>query len=252
VLASASKPQSALYLHFLLMFFALPSMALAAMIAERRRAEELLRATRNRLIHEQEQERHRIARELHDDLAQQLTLLGIELDHLGAGSDPSLKLRLRELHDQLVGLSNATRDLSHELHPFALEYLGLVAALRSMCRRLAIQSKLKVMFHEENVPSHLDAKVSLCLYRVAKEALESITKRSKASAVTVELKVVWGQAWLLIFDDELDLNAERLYREDVRLAGARERLMELNGTFKIIAAPEKGTTIEASVPLPAA
>jgi signal transduction histidine kinase len=234
------------------MLFALPSMALAAMIAERRRADELLRATRNRLIHEQEQERHRIARELHDDLAQQLTLLGLELEHLVAGSDPSLKLRLHELHEQLVGLSNTTRDLSHELHPFALEYLGLVAALRNMCRRMSMQGKLPVMFREENVPSHLDANVSLCLYRVAQEALESIAKRHKASAVKVELKVIWGQAWLLIFDDELDLNAERLYREDVRLAGARERLMGLNGTFKIIAEPEKGTTIEASVPLPAA
>ena len=252
VLISASKPQSALYLHILLMLFALPSMALAAMIAERRRTDELLRATRNRLIHEQEQERHRIARELHDDLAQQLTLLGLELDHLMAGSDPLLKLRLHELHDQLVGLSNATRDLSHELHPFALEYLGLVAAVRNMCRRMSLQSKLQVMFREENVPPHLDANVSLCLYRVAQETLESIAKRHKANAVKVELKVVWGQAWLLIFDDELDLNAERLYREDVRLAGARERLIGLNGTFKIIAEPEKGTTIEASVPLPAA
>jgi signal transduction histidine kinase len=252
VLISSSKPQTALYLNILLMLFALPSMALAAMIAERRRADELLRATRNRLIHEQEQERHRIARELHDDLAQQLTLLGLELEHLVAGSDPSLKLRLHELHDQLVGLSNTTRDLSHELHPFALEYLGLVAALRNMCRRMSMQGKLPVMFREENVPSHLDANVSLCLYRVAQEALESIAKRHKASAVKVELKVIWGQAWLLIFDDELDLNAERLYREDVRLAGARERLMGLNGTFKIIAEPEKGTTIEASVPLPAA
>lgn len=252
VLTSASKPQSALYLHILLMLFALPSMALAAMIAERRRAEELLRATRDRLIHEQEEERHRIARELHDDLAQQLTLLGIELDQLGAGSDSSLKFRLHELHDQLVGLSNATRDLSHELHPFALEYLGLVSALRNMCRRMALQSKVQVMFREENVPPHLDANVSRCLYRVAQETLESIARRSKASAIRVELKVVWGQAWLLISDDELELNAERLYREDVRLAGARERLMGLNGTFKIIAEPEKGTTIEASVPLPAA
>jgi signal transduction histidine kinase len=250
VLTLASRPQSVLYLHILLTLFALPSMVLAAVMAERRRAEELLRLTRTRLLHEQEQERHRIARELHDDLAQQLTLLGLELDHLRSGSDSSLRLRLQELRDQMVGLSNATRDLSHELHPFAVEYLGLVAALKNLCRRLAIHGKLKITFREENVPSHLDSGVSLCLYRVAQETLDSIAKRRKARAVTVELKVVWGQAWLLIFDDEVNLNAERLYREDIKLAGARERLMGFNGTFKIITEPETGTTIEASVPLP--
>jgi signal transduction histidine kinase len=250
LVTSGSAVESVLDLHILLTLFALPSMALTAVIAERRRAEELLQGTRNKLIHEQEQERHRIARELHDDLAQQLTLLGIELDQLRTGLDPSLRLRLQGLHDQLVGISNATRDLSHQLHPFALEYLGLVAALRTLCRRVGVHNKLEVNFNEVNVPPRLDAEISLCLYRVAQEVLQSITKRSKARAVTVELKVVWGQAWLLIVDDEVDLSPERLQSGSNSLASARERLMGLNGTLKILSEPRKGTTIEASVPLP--
>lgn len=249
-LTSGPSAESVLYLHILLTLFALPSMALAAVLAERQRTEELLRTTRSKLIHEQEQERHRIARELHDDLAQQLTLLGIELNQLRSGLDPSLKLRIQGLHDQLVGISNATRDLSHELHPFALEYLGLVAALRTLCRRVGVLHNLKVTFHEINVPPRLDARISLCLYRVAQEALQNITERSKAHAVTVELKVVWGQAWLLIMDDEVDLNPERIYGGAIGLASARERLLGLNGTFKIVSEPQRGTTIEASVPLP--
>ena len=100
------------------------------------------------------------------------------------------------------------------------------------------------------MPARLDARVSLCLYRVAQEALQSITKRSKARAVKVELKVVWGQAWLLIVDDEVDLSPERMQSGSTSLAGARERLMGLNGTLKILSEPQKGTTIEASVPLP--
>lgn len=249
-LPSASTPESVLYLHVLLTLFALPSMALAAVLAERRRSEELLQGTRNKLIHEQEQERHRIARELHDDLAQQLTLLGLELDQFRTGLDPSLKLRLQGLHDQLVGISNATRDLSHELHPFALEYLGLVAALRTLCRRVGVHNNLKVTFREQNVPPRLDASVSLCLYRVTQEALQNITTQSKAHAVNVELKVVWGQAWLVIVDDGLGLSPEQLYSGSVGLASARERLMGLNGTLKIMSEPQKGTKIEASVPLP--
>ena len=242
--------ESVLYLHILLTLFALPSMALSAVLAERRCAEDLLRATRSKLIHEQEQERHRIARELHDDLAQQLMLLGIELNQLRDALHPSLKLRLQGLHDQLVSISNATRDLSHELHPFALEYLGLVAALRTLCRRVGIHHNLKVTFHEINVPPRMDARISLCLYRVAQEALQNIAERSKAHSVTVELKVVWGQAWLLIYGDEVDLSPERTYGGGIGLAGARERLLGLNGTLKIVSEPQKGTTIEASVPLP--
>jgi signal transduction histidine kinase len=250
LITSGPTRESVLYLHILLTLFALPSMALSAVLAERRRTEELLRTTQSKLIHEQEQERHRIARELHDDLAQQLTLLGIELNQLRSGLDPSLKLRIQGLHDQLVGISNATRDLSHELHPFALEYLGLVAALRTLCRRVGIHHNMKVTFHEINVPPRLDARISLCLYRVAQEALQNITERSKAHAVTVELKVVWGQAWLLIYGDEVDFNPERIYSGGIGLASARERLLGLNGTFKIVSEPQKGTTIEASVPLP--
>jgi signal transduction histidine kinase len=250
LLPSASTPESVLYLHILLTLFALPSMVLAAVIAERRRAEELLQATRNKLIQEQEQERHRIARELHDDLAQQLTLLGLELNQLRTGLAPSLKLRLQGLHDQLVGISNATRDLSHELHPFALEYLGLVAALRTLCRRVGVHNNLNVTFSEQNVPARLDASVSLCLYRVTQEALQNISAQSKARAVKVELKVVWGQAWLLIADDGLGVSPEQMCSGSVGLAGARERLMGLNGTLKIMSEPQKGTTIEASVPLP--
>jgi two-component system sensor histidine kinase UhpB len=250
LVSSASTAESVFYLHILLTLFALPSMALAAVIAERRRAEELLQGNRNKLIHWQEQERLRIARELHDDLAQQLTLLGLELGQLRTGLDPSLKSRLQGLHDQLVDISNATRDLSHELHPFALEYLGLVAALRNLCRRVSMHNNLTVTFREQNVPQRLDASVSLCLYRVTQEALQNITTQSKAHAVNVELKVVWGQAWLLIADDGLGLSPEQMYSGNIGLASARERLMGLNGTLKIMSEPEKGTTIEASVPLP--
>jgi signal transduction histidine kinase len=222
-------------------------MILAAVISDRRRAEVVLKNTRNSLIHEQEQERYRIARELHDDLAQRLTMLGLEFDRFGTESDPSMKERVQLLRDQLRGISTATRDLSHQLHPFVLEYLGLVAALRTLCRNA--NGKLKVTFIEENVPPQLDPGISLCLYRVAQEALQNAADRDVARAVMVKLKLEKENASLMIFEDGISLNPEQLYSGNTGLASARERLLAMDGTFIVSSTPQTGTKIEASVPL---
>jgi signal transduction histidine kinase len=248
--STTSAAENVLYLNILLTLFAVPSMMLAAVIADRRRAEGLLKNTRNKLIHEQEQERYRLARELHDDLAQRLILLGLELDQIGTELDPSMRARVQMLHDQLASISNATRDLSHELHPFVLEYIGLVAALRTLCRRASAHGKLRVTFNEQNVPPRLDAGISHCLYRVAQEALQNVTNRDKARAVTVELKVEKGYARLLIFDDGIGLSSEQLYSGSTGLASARERLLDMDGTFNVTSTPQVGSRIEASLPLP--
>jgi integral membrane sensor domain MASE1 len=118
LLAAASPAEEVMYLNVLLFSFALPSMVLAAVLAERKRTEVSLKNTRKRLMHEQEQERYRVARELHDDLAQRLILLGLELDQIGTELHPALRQRVQMLHDRLAGVSHATRDLSHEMHPF--------------------------------------------------------------------------------------------------------------------------------------
>jgi signal transduction histidine kinase len=242
-----SPADNVLYLNTLLILFALPSMILAGVISDRRRAEVFLKNTRNNLIHEQEQERYRIARELHDNLAQRLTMLGLDFDRVKTELDPSMKSRVEPLHDQLRGISTATRDLSHQLHPFVLEYLGLVAALRTLCRNA--QGKLKVTFIEENVPPQLDPGISLCLYRVAQEALQNAADRDAARAVTVKLKLENESASLLIFDDGISLNREQLYSGNTGLASARERLLAMNGTFVVSSTPQTGTKIEASIPL---
>ena len=244
--------ENILYLNILLTLFALPSIVLATVIADRRQAEGLLKNTRNTLIHEQEQERYRIARELHGNLAQQLTLLGLEFDQFRTELDPAMRARLQMLHDQLAGISNSTRDLSHELHPFVLEYLGVAAALRTLCRRAGTHRKLKVVFSEQNVPDRLDAGISLCLYRVAQEALQNMTSHGEALAVMVELKVEKEHAWLRILGEGIRLNQEEeLHHGSRGFSSARARLLDLNGAFNVTSTPQ-GTKIEASVPVPAA
>jgi integral membrane sensor domain MASE1 len=250
-MTSEEAIERVLYMHIVLGLFAVPSMVLAAVMAERESNAELLRKTRVNLIQAQEQERQFVAHELHDDLAQKLTLLSIELDHFRTELNPSLGLRAKGLRDQMVEISEAARDLSHEVHPFTLEYLGLVGALRSLCRRAGAQNKFRLVFNESNVPPRLEPGISLCLYRVAQAALRDVTKHREPCGFVMELRIEKQRAWLQItIDDASGLSCERLHSADIGLASAGEGLMALNGTFRVLSESQSTTMIEASVPLP--
>ncbi len=198
------------------------------------------------MIDAQELERHRVARELHDDIAQQLVLIGLEVDRLR--SDSSLKQLLDRLYDDVSSVSNATRDLSHNLHPFALRYVGLARALRSLCQKTGEATSITINFTEENVQP-LAADISLCLYRIAQEALQNVVKHSQAHNVAVKLRVQDGQALLRVVDDGVGMGPEKYGVGGMGLTSMRERAMVLGGTLKITSAPMEGTIIEGSMPL---
>src|SRR5438874_6662791 len=152
-------------LHFLLTALAVSFLLSGALIAERRRSEETLRAKCGNLVHAQEQERYRIARELHDNILQQLTLVSLHLDELRAASLVFAETPLNNLYHQISGISKTIRDLSHDLHPFMLEYLGFLRALKKLCRDAGAQSGITIEFSERNVTSFLPSDVSGCLFR---------------------------------------------------------------------------------------
>ncbi len=247
--AKLSVADDVLSLHVLLTVFALPLMLTAALIAERRRGDETLRATRVKLVDAQEQERHRIARELHDGIVQQLTLLGLGVDELRSGSNVSQRTVLDQLYDQVSEVSKATHDLSHNLYPFALEYLGLVEALKKLCRDTGAKSGLTINFSEKDVPSHFPSDISHCLFRIAQEALQNIVKHGHASLATMELKVRSGHALLRIVDDGIGMTPEQQQTGGMGLAGMCERVCAFDGMCKVTSGSLKGTTVEASVPL---
>jgi signal transduction histidine kinase len=247
-LVRTSIAESVLSLHVLIGAFALPLMFLAAAIAERRHGEEWLRSIREKLIRAQEQERHRIARELHDDIVQRLTLAGLELDRVRLESDAVLRRELDRLHEQVSSASEATRALSHDLHPFVLEYLGLEKGLRTLCRNTGEHYPVSINFTGQNVPPDVAYPISLCLYRVAQEALQNIVKHSQARVATIELKATSGQALLRILDDGIGMSPEQQHGAGMGLASMRERVTALGGTLKISSAPSKGTTIDVSIP----
>jgi two-component system sensor histidine kinase UhpB len=236
---SGSMEQNVLTLKAYLVTIAVPLMFLSVLIPEMRR-------TGRKLIDAREQERHRIARELHDDIVQQLVLIGLEVERLR--SDSSLKRLLDRLYDEVSRVSKSTRDLSHDLYPFALRYVGLARALRSLCRQTGEATSITINFAEENVPP-LAADISLCLYRIAQEALQNIVKHSNAQTVAVELRVQNGRALLRIVDDGVGMNPEQHRIGGMGLTGMRERVMALDGKFKITSAPMGGTTIEGTVPI---
>src|SRR6266853_109067 len=238
-----------LSLHILLTVFAMPLMLTAALIAERRRGDETLRGTRSKLVNAQEQERHRIARELHDGIVQQLTLVGLGVDDLRSGSNAPAKPALDKLYDQISVVSNAILDLSHNLHPFILEYLGLARALKKLCRETGAKSGLTINFSEKDVPSHLPSDISQCLFRISQEALQNIVKHSHARTASIELTIRYGHALLRIVDDGVGITPEQHHRGGTGLVNMHERVWALDGTCKVTSGPLKGTTVEASVPL---
>jgi signal transduction histidine kinase len=143
-------------------------------ITELKRASELNRDLARQLISSQEVERQRIARELHDDISQRIAALNIEIEQLATqvGSEQS-RARVRKLSAQISEIASDVHRMSYELHPSKLQLIGLVAALQSLCSDVSKQRNLHVAFTHGAMPPSIDANVSLCLYRIVQEALQT-------------------------------------------------------------------------------
>jgi PAS domain S-box-containing protein len=225
---------------------------MVADITERKLAEAALADVSGRLIAAQEQERNRIGRELHDDIGQRLATLIIGLDQLGHTPPdlPASHTRISELQKQATEIATDIQNLSHELHSAKLEYLGPVAAMRSLCQELGAQAKIEIDFKSQDWPGSLPPDISLCLFRVLQEALRNSIKHSGASHIEVKL---WGapdRIHLAISDSGVgfDMNEAKRSR-GLGLVSMEERLKLSNGTISIESEIKRGTTIQASVPL---
>jgi len=220
-------------------------------ITERKLAEAALASVSRRLIEAQEQERSRIARELHDDIGQRLALLAIKLAQLQQSPPNSSELpsRIGELQKQTSEIAADIQSLSHELHSSRLQYLGIAAAMRGFCREFGEQQKVEVDFKTHDLPVPLSPDISLCFFRVLQEALHNSTKHSGVRYFEVEL---WGTAdeiHLTVSDSGagFDIDAAKASR-GLGLISMEERLKILNGTLSIESQLQRGTTIHARVP----
>jgi|KBSSwiStaDraftv2_1062776.scaffolds.fasta_scaffold115948_1 two-component system sensor histidine kinase UhpB len=246
---SGSTAEITLALQVFLCTITLPLMLLAADVAERQEVEQSLRDTSVKLIDSQERERRRIARELHDDIGQQLTLVGLELGKLGAECDSEIKTRLDKLSDRVGEISTTTHELSVALHPSYLEHLGLAHALSRLCQELDQSRSLSVNVIQEGVPDRLPSDISLCLYRVAQEALQNVAKHSHARTVTVRLSANRGRLLLVVADDGRGFDCHQEQTSGLGLTSMRERVRSVGGKIEIVSASMHGTNIEVEIPL---
>jgi len=217
-------------------------------ITERKRAEETLSGMARKLVEAQEKERARIGRELHDDINQRLAMLAVELEQLQ--DNPSeVRSRVQELRQQTTDLSNDVQALSHELHSSKLEYLGIVAGIKSWCKEFTERQKIEIEFTSD-VSSTLPPDIGLCLFRVLQEATHNAVKYSGVKRIQVQLREYSGGIHLIIRDSGRGFDVEAASQgKGLGLTSMRERVRLVNGTISIESKPIGGTTIHVRVPL---
>ena len=225
---------------------------MVADISDRKQAEAALASVGGRLIEAQEQERSRIARELHDDISQRLALLTVELERLQQelpDSPEEIVRHMGKLRTQTAEIAGDIQSLSHELHSTRLEHLGLVPAMRGFCKEFSEQKKVKIDFKIDDLPGSLTPEISLCLFRVMQEALHNSAKHSGVEHFDVGLWTTWDEIHLTVRDSGAGFDSEAAKEgRGLGLISMQERLKLLKGTLSIESQPKRGTTIHARVP----
>ena len=221
-------------------------------ITERKLAEEALSGVSQRLIEAHEEERARIARELHDDINQRLALVSVRLGYLkqtGPASAGELAQEIAEASQEIADLVADIQALSHGLHPSRLELLGLERASAACCEELSNRHGMMIDVHFENVPRTLPRETSLCLYRVLQEALQNIVKHSMSRHAHVSLSGHVGTIELTVKDSGAGFDPhEALRGPGLGLTSMNERLKAVGGQLTVHSQRGCGTVIHVVAP----
>jgi signal transduction histidine kinase len=219
---------------------------------DKKLAQQALEKISGQLIEAQEQERSRIARDLHDDICQRLALLAMEIGMANRTSNGSLATTDQSLDNIRKHCSEITRDvqsLSHQLHSSTLDYLGVVAAIRAFCGEVSKQHQVSIEFTDRNVPKHLPKDISLCLFRIAQEALHNAVKYSGTNQFLVALYAIGEEIQLVVRDAGAGFDVEEAKKNrGLGLVSMQERANLVRGRFAVDSRPGKGTRIFAAVP----
>jgi len=222
-------------------------------VTERKLAEEALSSVSSRLIEAQEQERTRIARELHDDISQRLAVAVIEIDGLKAdisGENRFLRRRMEDLRHYTAEIASDVQSLSHQLHSPRLEHLGVAMAMRGFCTEFAEKNKLQIDFRSHDIPAHLPPDISLCLFRVLQEAIHNGAKHSRAQRLEAHCWGTPGEIQLTVTDAGVGFDVEAATKgRGIGLISMCERVKLVKGTISIASELQHGTEIHVRVPL---
>jgi signal transduction histidine kinase len=204
-----------------------------------------------RLIAAQESERHRIARDLHDNLGQKLSVLCMEIEGLGAQADvvpPALAAGIASLAERARDIIRDVHCLSHDLHPPKLELLGLSSAIAGLCHDVSSRYGVRIEFRHGAGSPRVSTDAALCLFRVTQEALQNVVKHSGARTSTVYLTQAQQRIHLHVADDGKGFGGGSNSGVGLGLLSMRERVHMSGGRMVIRSVPGQGTRVAVALP----
>jgi signal transduction histidine kinase len=204
------------------------------------------------LITAEENERSRLASELHDDFSQRLAVLALGLESVAEAMAPLSKetdRQLRGLSDSAAELGADLHTLSHRLHSATLERLGLATGISALCRELAAQQKVQIDFSSDTIVHSVHPDAALCLFRIVQEGLRNSKKHSGTTKVQVALREQGDKLYVSVRDEGCGFDVNELDKKSgLGVRSMEERVHFLGGKFAIHSEPGKGTVVEAWVP----
>jgi signal transduction histidine kinase len=233
---------------------------LSALVGYLQHSRTQLKVARNRqmqlsgmLINAEEQERSRVASELHDDFSQRVAILALGLENAQEATPAALDEVRKQLHELLnstIQLGDDLHTLSHRLHSSAIESLGLVPALKALCKEFTVQQGIQVDFTADEVPRSIDSDAALGVFRIVQEALRNVKKYSGTNEAEVDLQMPGGRLEISVRDRGRGFDLANLRdKEGLGMRNMEERARLLGGKFEIQSESGKGTTVTATVPL---
>ena len=221
---------------------------------ELRQSREELRALAGLLLTAQEEERRRIARDLHDDVNQRLAMLAMDLRRIEkgeAGDLADIGGMVRSITGRLTAVSDDVRQMAYRFHPSILDDLGLMKAVRRLVDDFSASTGVEAVYVHHDSLSPIPTDLATCVYRIAQESLNNVARHAKATEVEVELICDEGMITLSVRDNGVGFDAviASQGRGRLGLLSMKERVRLVRGTLNVSSSPGGGTHIEVGVPL---
>jgi PAS domain S-box-containing protein len=221
--------------------------------AELARSREALWRLAGRLLSVQEEERRRLARELHDDLTQRLAVLAIDAGKLEqqVGAAPgALRDKLRHMKEQMVKLSADVHDISRQLHPSIIDDLGLRQAIQSECVNFTKREGILIRYEPKDIPPKIPRDISICLFRIVQEGLRNIARHAKVDEAQVRLVGGDGRITLTIEDSGIGFDPAQARADAcLGLVSMEERVRLIQGELRVKSKPGEGTVVNVTARL---
>ena len=226
----------------------LAAFLVALLIAQRRRI-AMERAHAQRLLAAQEEERSRVARELHDDALQRIAVIRHELDEAGEHGGPEMARRIGGISGELEDLGTVLRTAAHQLHPSVVEKAGLVRALGALAAEFGRTAGFEIRLALPPADLSVPPAIGVAAYRIAQEALRNVVKHGGVSQADLALEAAGGTLTLRVADSGKGFDAESSRAEDgLGLVAMRQRAEAVGASLAITARPGGGTLVTATFP----